>query len=288
MNKPAYHTALITDSTCDLPSQFIEQYHIRVVPQILIWGDEELKDRIDIQPDEFYRRLAANKVMPKTSQPSLLSFTDAIQAAQAEGAHEALIITLSDQFSATINVARQALLQVGMSGRVLDSRSVSMGLGWQVLAAARAREADGSMQAMVDAAAAARQTIQFNFVLDTLDYVYRGGRIGGAAKLIGTALNIKPMLVIDHAVGRVEIGEKIRERHRAIERMVGSFFEHMEVSQPVHIAVLHSNALEAAEQIACQVEQAYPSAELVIAQISPVVGTHAGPGGVGISGYYEA
>jgi DegV family protein with EDD domain len=288
MGKQAHPSiALITDSTCDIPDDVLKQYDIRFVPQVLIWGTEEFRDRVDIQAKDFYERLAADPVPPKSSQPVAHDFAAALDAACREGAQEVVVLTLSNQLSGTVDSARQAVALAGIPVHVVDSLSASMGLGWQVIAAARAREAGGDAPAMIAAADQARQRMAFFFFVDTLEFLHRGGRIGGAAKLLGTVLNLKPLLTVDHNIGRVETYEKIRTRSKAMERAYEAFFERMDTTRPMHIAIAHTNEPELAEATARRVQQEYPSAELVITFTSPVIGTHAGPGGVGLFGYYE-
>jgi len=149
------------------------------------------------------------------------------------------------------------------------------------------REAGGGVAEMLQAIEQVRQTEQIIFYVDSLEYLHRGGRIGGAARLIGTALNLKPVLYVDHDIGRIEAGEKVRTRRRALERVYELFFERMDLSRPVHVAVIHSNVEELAQTVAERIRAEYNPAELLVTPISPVMGTHIGPGALGITGYYE-
>jgi DegV family protein with EDD domain len=287
MTDHARHIALITDSTSDIPDDLVAQYDIRIAPQYLIWGTEQFRDRFEVTPREFYNRLATSTVHPKSSQPVVADFLALIEEARAGGAEAAVIITISSQLSGTVESARQAAAQSAIPVHVVDSKTGGMALGWQVIAAARAREAGGDAEAMVDAANAARSTMQIIFFVDSLEHLHRGGRIGGAARLVGSALNLKPLLYVDHDVGRVEPGERIRTRRKALDRVYEVFFEHMDVSRPMHIAVIHSNAPDLAEALRERVLADYDPAELLLTGISPVMGTHIGPGAVGLAGYYE-
>lgn len=287
MTDHARHIALITDSTCDIPDDLIVQYGIRIVPLVLIWGAEQYRDRIDITAREFYTRLASSTTHPTSSQPTAADFTAMIDEARAEGAEAAVIVTISSQLSGTVESARQAAAQSEIPVHVVDSKTGGMAFGWQVLAAARAREAGGDAGAMVDAAERARSTMQIIFFVDSLEYLHRGGRIGGAARLVGSALNLKPLLYVDHTVGRIEPGERLRTRRRALDRIYEVFFEKMDTSRPMHVAVIHSNAPDLAEGLRERVAADYDPAELLLAGISPVMGAHIGPGAVGLAGYYE-
>src|SRR5690606_21364328 len=154
--------------------------------------------------------------------------------------------------------------------------------------AARARDAGGDATAMLEAAARVRRTEQIIFFVDTLAHLHRGGRIGGAARLVGTAPNLKPVLYVDHEIGRIEPGEKIRTRKRALDRVYELFVERMDTRCALHIAVIHSNAVELAESVEDRIRREHNPAELFTTVISPVMGTHIGPGAVGITGYYES
>jgi DegV family protein with EDD domain len=279
--------ALITDSTCDIPLPYLEQYRICVAPQYVIWGTESFRDMVDMSPEEFYARLTKDSVHPKSSQPVVKDFLYCLEQAKEAGAQEAVIITISNQLSGTVKSAQQAADLVEMPVHVVDSFSASMGLGFQVLAAARAREAGGSGQDMVDAADKVRQNIQVTFSVDTLDYLHRGGRIGGAARLVGTALQIKPQLYVDHSTGRVEPGERTRTRKKALERMYQVLCSQMDLTKSVHVAVVHCAVEQEALAMRDRVEQELHPVELIVTHVTPVIGTHTGPGALGLIGYYE-
>ncbi len=279
--------ALITDSTSDIPPEIVRQYDIRVVPQILIWGTEELRDNVTITPEDFYKRLPNDPAHPTTSQPVPKDFLEFYEQAKRDGAEEIVAICISNQLSGTLDSARQAATMIDIPVHVVDSLSVSMGLGWQVIAAARAREAGGGVKEMIEAANRVRQTLHIYFSLDTLEYLHRGGRIGGAAKLIGTALQLKPMLTVDTKTGRVEAAERTRTRKKALQRIYEVFFEKMDTTKPMHITVLHGNAPQEAREFEERIRAEHKPAELLVVTISPVLGVHTGPGAVGIIGYYE-
>jgi DegV family protein with EDD domain len=287
MSDPNYPVALITDSAGDVPAKLREQYDIIMVPMHIIWGTQDLLDQVDIDSDTFYHRLPKDPTHPKTAQPTAQEFLDVINQAKSAGAKEAVVVTISNQMSGTIESVKQAREQADIPIHIVDSLSASMGQGWQVLAAARAREAGGDAQAMVAAADKVRQTLQVIFAVETLEFLHRGGRIGGAVKLVGTALQLKPQLYVDHKTGRVEPGERTRTYKKAVERMYEVFFQKMDTSKPMHIAVLHAAAHEEAEAILARIQNEYKPAELFAFQASPVIGTHAGPGTVGLCGYYE-
>lgn len=279
--------ALITDSTCDLPPAQREQYAIHVVPLSIIWGDEQLRDGIDIRPEEFYARLVADPTYPTTSQPTPQNFLHAYRQAQQDGAQEIVVITISSAMSGTLESARLAATMIDIPVHLVDSRSNSMGLGWQVLAAARAREAGGDAAAMVAAADAARQSMVYIVVLDTLEYLRKGGRIGGASAFIGTLLNFKPQVWVNHKTGIVEAGRRTRTRQKALQTLHDDFFAQLDTRQKMRIAVLHNAALPEAEALAARVQNEFAPVELIITIVSPVLGVHTGPRAIALCGHTE-
>jgi DegV family protein with EDD domain len=279
--------AVITDSTCDLPAPLREQYAIRVVPLSVIWGDEQLREGVDIQAQAFYERLIVDPVHPTTSQPTPEAFLNAYQDAQRSGAEAVVAITMSAAMSGTHESARIAASMADLPVHVVDSKANSMSLGWQVLAAVRARETGGDVRAMLAAAAAARNTMVYIITLDTLEYLHKGGRIGGAKRFIGTLLNLKPQIWVNHETGEVEGGRQTRTRTRAIQALYEDFFNALDPQRPMRIAVLHNNARDEAERLAEKVRKAHDPKELMIRIVSPVLGVHTGPRAVALCGYTE-
>ncbi len=287
MSKNSHPIALITDSVANLPPDLAKQHNILVIPQHVIWGTDDFLDEVDITPDEFYARLATDPVHPKTSQPTIKEFVDFINKAQENGAKEAVIITVSNQLSGTLASAHGAQDMVDIPCHIFDSLSASLGQGWQAIAAARVREAGGDAQAMVNAANRIREKLAVIFLVDTLEYLHKGGRVGGAAKLVGTALNLKPQLYIDHTTGRVEPGERTRTRKKALERVYSTFFEQLDTSKPLHIAILQANVSHEAKELADRIQKEHKPVELFIGSLTPVVGVHVGPGTIGLAGYHD-
>ena len=282
-----HKVALITDSTCDIPDDLLAKYDITVVPSLVIWGDEVLRDRVDIQPEEFYRRLETDPRFPTTSQPTPQDFQKVYSEATQKGASEIIAITVSSAMSGTIESARQAADVADVPVHVVDSRGPTMTVGWQVLAAARAREAGGDAQAMVEAAGRARATMVQFVCLDTLEYLHKGGRIGSAATFIGTMLNIKPLVYINHETGLVEPGRRVRTRKKSLDALVEEFFGQIDIRKTLRVAVLHGNAREAAERIAERIRREFAPAELLVNITVPVLGVHTGPRAVALAGYTE-
>lgn len=284
---PDHKIALITDSTCDLPQALREQYAITVVPLSVIWGNELLRDGVDIQAEAFYKRLVSDPVYPTTSQPTPQDFLDVYEKAERQGAQEIVVITISSGMSGTYESAKLAAPIINIPVHVVDSRSNSMSLGWQVLAAARAREAGGDAGAMVAAADAARKTMAYIITLDTLEYLHKGGRIGGASAFIGTLLNFKPQITVNHETGMVEAGRRARTRQKALQALFDDFFAQLDTRKPMRIAVLHNAALPEAETLAARIQTEFAPRELLISIVSPVLGVHTGPRAVALVGYTE-
>ena len=279
--------ALITDSTCDIPSEWIEQYDIFVVPLTIVWGSQQYLDGKDLSAEEFYKRLDNSKEMPTTSQPAPKSFLDTYQAAAEKGYEQAIVVTISSAMSGTIQSARQAAEHSPIPITVVDGKNNSMGLGWQVIAAARVREEKEDKEAMLAAAEKARANMVYYISLDTMDYLVKGGRIGDAVKFLNSVLKVKPLILVNPESGTVGASIPARSRSAAIEGLVKQFFKHINTELPMHITVLHNAAYEEAQALAQRVKQEYDPKELFISIVSPILGVHTGPRAIALCGYAE-
>ena len=274
--------ALVTDSTAYIPANLVNQYKITVTPQILIWGEETLRDGVDISPTEFYTRLATAEIMPTTSQVAVGTFKEIFEQLHEEG-KEILVILLSDILSKSQNSAELALQMVPDAKiEIVNSKTTAMELGFHVLAAARAAKEGATLEECKVIAENAREKSGVLFVVDTLEFLHRGGRIGGASRLLGTALQMKPVLEIRD--GRVESIEKIRTKKKAHRRLVEIILERVDGKEgDVRLASLHANAPEDAKALLDELSEKTGAIESVFSEVSPVVGTHCGPGTVGIA-----
>jgi len=279
--------AVITDSTNDLPKEYIEKYDIRVVPLTIVWGDEQYLDGVEIIPEEFYSRLGTIPQHPTTSQPAPRDFLAAFDRAREEGASEILVITISGAMSGTIESARSAAENYPIPVHIMDSKSNSMSLGWELLAAVRARETGAGVDEMRKAAEAVRNNLHYHIVLDTLEYLVKGGRIAGAARFVGNVLNIKPQIRVNHHTGSVEAGDISRTRRSAIDALYRGFFKKLDLSRGLHIAVLHNAAHQEAEELAAKIKEEFHPNELIVTIVSPVLGAHTGPKAIALCGYSE-
>jgi len=280
--------AIICDSTCDIPQEMIVEYEIRVVPQYVIWGDEQYRDRVDLQPVDFYQRLTADEERPTTSQATIGDFSQEIESAKKDGATEAIILTISSAMSGTYQMAKQAADDAPIPVTVIDSKGPTMTLGWQVLAAARARDDGASTEEIIQRVAEIREKMVQVVAMQTLDYLQTGGRIGDAAKWVGTLLKVKPVVTINHETGRVEPAGLARTYKSMINMLYKKFFNAIGEGENLHIAVLHGNAQEEAQKLADRIREEFDPAELIINITGPVLGINTGPDALALCGYVES
>ncbi len=279
--------ALITDSTNDIPQALIEKYKIAVVPLTIVWGEKSYLDGVDLTAAEFYKRLKEDFSHPTTSQPAPADFLSAYNKAFESGANELITLTISSAMSGTLESARTAAQQAKLPVHLIDSRSNSMSLGWQVLACARALEVGASVGEAILAAEKVRSRVHFHVLLDTLEYLFKGGRIAGAAKLLNNVLKIKPQIRVNHDSGTVEPVDISRTRQKGIDALYAAFFKHVDPTRPFRVAVMHNDALEEAEELAERIRSKHSPVEIQIGIVSPVLGVHTGPRALGLSGYNE-
>jgi DegV family protein with EDD domain len=275
--------AFVTDSTAYIPANLVNQYSITVAPQVLIWGDETFRDGVDIQPDAFYARLKTAKVMPTTSQVPVVTLREIFQGLVGQG-FDVLGVFISEKLSGTMQSATQAREALGSAGSkvtIVDSQSTAMAMGFQILAAARAAEQGASVADCVAIVEKAREQTGVYFALETLEFIHRGGRIGGAQRFIGSALNLKPILVLRD--GRVEAEDRVRTKSKALDRVLELVAARVRGKPNVRLATLHANAEQEAIELLERASRELNAVESVLSTVSPVVGTHAGPGTVGLA-----
>ena len=275
--------AIVTDSTAYLPGNLVKENNLTITPQVLIWGEETLQDGVDIQPDEFYSRLRTAKVMPSTSQVSPATMKSTFEGLIEKG-NNVLGVFISSKLSGTIQSALQAKDMMESAGEkvtIMDSNSTAMAMGFQVLAAARAIEDGATLEDVMSIIEKARDNTGVYFAVDTLEFLHRGGRIGGAQRFLGTALNMKPVLAVQD--GRVEAVERIRTKRKALDRVIEIVTEQVQGKNNIRLATLHANAAEEAKDLLERAAQQLGPVETIFSEVSPVIGTHAGPGTVGLA-----
>src|SRR5512138_1657364 len=242
--------AIITDSTCDIPDALLKQYDIAVVPINVVWGNRQYRDRVDLTSEEFYSRLSLKDEYPSSATPSVTDFQEAYRQAIGQGAEALVVLTVSSAMSGVYQIATSAAQQDQMPIAVIDSKGPTMSLGWQVLAAARARDAGAGLDAIVECVAQVRANLMQLVYMESIEYLRRGGRIGQAVKWLGVALHVRPIVSINHETGFVEPMGLARTRKSGIDMMYSKFAAFMEGKRDRHVAVLHGNCPEEAQALA--------------------------------------
>jgi DegV family protein with EDD domain len=275
---------VVTDSSATVPADQVQQLGIQVVPILLNMNGQTFRDGIDISPDEVYRWLRTSKYLPTTAAPSAGDFLR-IYASAVHRATGIVSIHLPPELSATYSVAATASQLVdGIPIRLVDSQSVAMGQGFVVLEAARAAAAGASIDTVVARAEQVARKVHVLAALDTLEYLRRGGRIGGAAAFLGTMLKIKPVLYV--ADGTVSPFAKPRTKSRAIRLMLDEVARRSN-GQPLHIAILQGDVPDEAQELRQMVQERFNCVELYITEFTPVMGVHSGSGVLGVAFYAE-
>jgi DegV family protein with EDD domain len=265
--------AVVTDSTADLPDEWRDRYDVEVVPLKVLFGKETFRDRVDMSNEEFFRRLAASDTLPTTSAPSPGDFAEVYRRLAKD--HDGCIsIHIGAQLSATVEAARVGAQAVdGFRVEVIDSQTVSMSIAFLCQVAAECDSLDQAAQAVQHRVPKSRVLA----LLDTLRYLEMGGRLSRAQAMIGSMLDLKPLLLVADA--QIKPVDRVRTRARAIPRMVGYFEGDMPVE---YVAVMHAQAADEAEQIAAALRKDFPDREVAVGQIGCVLGTHTGPKALGI------
>ena len=269
---------IVADSTCDFTPRMAQELGVTIVPLHVIFGDVSYREGVDITADEFYAMLVKSRQLPTTSAPSVGDFQEVYQRLLEEG-HSIVSIHLSGKLSATVRMAQAAADSLNQPGRiaVVDSQSVSLGIGFAIVEAAAAARAGAGLEEVKAAAESVPGRLEVLFMVDTLEYVRRGGRIGRARAYLGTILRIKPILAVRE--GELYPVERVRTRAQGVERIIQAAVRHQNVKLA---GVGHSTTPDEAELIRERLAMAFPHAQVFVARIGPVLGVHGGPGIVGI------
>ena len=270
---------VITDSTADLPPALAEDLGITVVPLNVHFGTEVYRDGVEITADEFYRRLVTASRLPTTSQPTPGDFLSAYDE-MGQTTDEILSVHVSAKLSGTMNSATQAREEYGGACRIeiIDSLQGSMGLGMLAIAAAEAARRGDSLDDVVTETRAAIPKVGFIGLLDTLEYLEKGGRIGKAQAFMGSLLRIKPLLTIRD--GEAHPLERARTRAKGVDRMC----ELVQAEMPLKdLAVVYTTTPDEARALAQRLQSFLPQGEVILSQVGPVVGTYLGPGVLGVA-----
>lgn len=276
-------TVVVTDSTAYLPPGIAEGLPIDVVPLHVIMGEQQGEDGIDVTPADVVEKLRDKAITVTTSRPTPEQFVERYRSLLADGYDRIVSVHISSELSGTWDAARLAAVQCNSDAgeevvRVVDSRVTAMGLGFPVLVAARAAAAGGTNDEVYDAAVESLKDTSNFFYVDTLEFLRRGGRIGAARALVGTALAVKPILHIQD--GRILPLEKVRTAAKAIARLKALAVEAANsIEGEVMVAVHHLAAPERADQLRSELEAEIPGAsEVVMSEVGAVLGAHVGPG----------
>ncbi|HSO96875.1 MAG TPA: DegV family protein [Acidimicrobiia bacterium] len=269
---------IVTDSACDLPDAVVEELGIEIVPLTIRFGSEELVDRVELSNQAFWQRLATATTLPETAAPSAGSFAARFRALADAGADGVVCINLSSRLSATMQAAQVAAPSVADACRVevIDSLTCSMGLGNLCIAAAKRAASGAPIDEIVDEVISRRDRTRLFGTLDTLEFLKKGGRIGNARALLGSMLAVKP--VVEVRDGVVDEAGKVRTRSKALRLLADKVHE-----QSVEdVAVLQGDASDIDEFLDL-IDDVAPRDKIVVGAVGPVIGTHAGPGVLGVT-----
>lgn len=270
---------VVTDSTADLPAGLAHELDISIVPLSVIFGDEVFREGIDISQDLFYERLASGKVLPTTSAPPVGDFLEVYERILSES-NEIVSLHLSSKLSATYNNACQAaqlLSDRGARIEVVDTRVVSLGLAFVSMAAARAARDGGDIEEVRSVAERAARRTRIYIMLDTMEYLRRGGRIGRGRAFLGAVLRVKPLLSLRD--GEVHPEERLRTKGHAMERLFQIATSYPNVRM---VGIAYSTNPQEADTLRRRLSEAMPESEVLMTRVGPVIGTHAGPGVIGL------
>jgi len=270
---------IVTDSTADLPAYLLEQHEIKVVPTILVLDGKEYADGAGITREEFYTRLPALHTPPTTAAPSIGDFLTPYETLLSNGCDHILSIHAASQLTTIVNVARQAADEFPSKVTCIDSGSLSLGIGFQVLAAAEA--SDLGLNAALEAIRSARQRLQVKAALDTMEYLKRSGRVPGVVANLGGLLSIKPMIELRD--GEVKAIGAVRTARQADEKILNFL---LNLGEMERLAIMHTNAADRAKHVLSllmeQVRKSVPR-DILFVNVTAVIGTHLGPNGIGFA-----
>jgi len=273
---------IVTDSTSDIPLEIREELGIVMVPLKVHFGNDTFQDSVDISSDVFYDKLKQSEELPTTSQPSPVDFMDVYKELCDQPDTSVISIHLSSALSGTYQSAMLAksLLENQSKVTLVDSKTTCYGLGLLVVAAAEAAKAGNSVEDILSLVTKLRKETRIYFILDTLEYLYKGGRIGKASAMFGSLLNIKPILTVDDG-GEVDSVDKIRGHKKAIGRIVELLKEEFG-DQSINLCIGHSVASDSAEEMYHLINRNFKVNEHKYTHLGPVIGTHVGPGALAV------
>lgn len=277
---------IVTDSTADIPLSVREEYGIEMVPLKVHFGEETYLDAVTIHPEQFYDKLSKAEQLPTTSQPSPVDFLDTYKKLSIENDIEIISIHLSSALSGTYQsaVLAKSILEDKASVTIIDSKSASYGLGLLVIAAAEAVRQGKSKAEIIRLIQELRNGTKIYFVVDTLEYLKKGGRIGKASALLGSLLNIKPILTVNEA-GEAAPLDKVRGHRKAMLRIIELMKEEFKGTE-IKVTVGHCKAQDTADELSLLVKEHFQINDIKCIDIGPVIGTHVGPGTAAVFAHF--
>jgi DegV family protein with EDD domain len=279
----ANQVLVITDSSASLPESLRDELNIQVIPLWLIWDDDCYQDGVDINPEDFYQRLRTSKSLPSSTQPTVEEFKE-LYSNLGEICCGVVCVLASSKISGTVESAQAASNQMPeIPVKIVDSGFSAMGQGLIVAQAARAAMAGKPLEEVVSTAEQTRKETSLLFVVDTLEFLHKGGRIGGAKRLLGTALNIKPILHFEG--GLIQPLSQTRTKKKGVQELLDIAGDRLGSRKMAEAAIVNVDCFEEGQSLLKQVKKRFNPPLVHISDVSPVVGTHVGPGGLGLAFY---
>ncbi len=278
--------AVVTDSVATIPPHLVKQHNIYVAPVHIIWDKVDYRDGMDLQTGEFYTRLRKSKTLPTTSSAIQGEFIQIFESLQGK-VDGIVVVALTGALGAACNSALNAKeLVKGVPVEVIDTRTAFMAQGFAAIAAAQVAAAGGKMADVLKAAENVFSKAHVFWAMDTLEYLRKGGRVSLPQAVLASWLQVKPITGLNKE-GKVEPLARVRTRAKVIDKLIELMNERVTGNSPLHVSVLHGDAAEEAGKLEQVVNARYKPVELIRSEISPVIGTHTGPGTLGLAFYNE-
>lgn len=274
------HIKIVTDSTADLSAKQVKDYGISVIPLTVTFGSESFSDGVDLPAEEFYNKLTTENELPKTTQPSPELFRQTYESI-ASGSDVIISAHISGKLSGTLNSAELASKMVENRVVLVDTKTASQGVGRTVLVAAEAVHRKMNLEDIISIVNRSIANTFSVFAVDTLEFLQKNGRIGKAASLLGSLLQIRPILFADPE-GMVAPYDKVRGKSKVIPSLLKAALDHVDTGNPVNLSVVHTGAEESANLLLEKLQSSYEIADLHVGMVGPAIGAHIGPGAVGL------
>jgi DegV family protein with EDD domain len=280
--------AVVTDSVACISEDLLKQYDIRVAPVQIIWDRAKYRDGVDIKTADFYKRLRVSKTLPTTSSGIAGEFLQIYEDLKAKKVDGIVAVVLTGGLGAAYSSAMTAKDMVsGVPIEVVDTRTVMMAQGFAVLAAAKAALAGGSLEEVAKAARDIAARTHVFWAMDTLEYLRRGGRVSLPQAVMASWLQVKPITGINVSTGKVEPMARVRTKGKVLDKLIDLMDEKVSRTGKLHVAVIHGDATKEAGMLEKIVAEKYKPVELMRSEITPVIGTHTGPGTIGLAFYSD-